>query len=233
MSSADLNGQFGLSDSPDDCPNCHIPWSATERLHTGDDKAIGGWEDWMYCSKCKQDLFYPVIHKNKENIMSKIIYVDNHGYTYSIKDGRVYIGLKDSTIQEAIDYFSSPFFPNPAKGAAIVAAIKENKEYDWNNFPKNCKCIYFTNTEIPQDFVFPKGLETIYFNKTIIPSNIVFPDELETIYFVSLTIPEGFTFPNILRYIDLFNTTIPDGIVFPKDCIVVKKSIRDGEFIIE
>ncbi len=54
-------GQFGTSDTPDNCPECGAEWTSAERLHTGDDKGIGGWEDWMYCS-CGCEMFFPVTH---------------------------------------------------------------------------------------------------------------------------------------------------------------------------
>lgn len=52
---------FGETDAPDTCPDCGRAWSAAERLHTSDDKAIGGWEDWCYCAACGCELFYPVV----------------------------------------------------------------------------------------------------------------------------------------------------------------------------
>lgn len=55
------SGMFGESDAPDNCINCGVRWEASERLHTGDPKGIGGWEDWMYCGSCKQEWFYPVV----------------------------------------------------------------------------------------------------------------------------------------------------------------------------
>ena len=56
----DQAGQFGDSEAPDTCPQCGAEWSHSERLHTGDDQALGGWEDWMYCAICRCELFYPV-----------------------------------------------------------------------------------------------------------------------------------------------------------------------------
>lgn len=46
-------------DAPDNCPDCGEPWSASEAVHTGDDKAHKGWEQWCYCQSCKCELFYP------------------------------------------------------------------------------------------------------------------------------------------------------------------------------
>lgn len=61
-----LDGQLGMSDTPDNCPECGAIWATSERLHTGDDKGIGGWEDWMYCTACGCDRFYPVTMKGKQ-----------------------------------------------------------------------------------------------------------------------------------------------------------------------
>lgn len=58
-----VDGIYGLTDAPSECPQCGSWWSAGERLHTGDDRGIGGWEDWVYCSKCDQDWFYPVVYR--------------------------------------------------------------------------------------------------------------------------------------------------------------------------
>jgi hypothetical protein len=38
-------------------------WSHSERLHTADQKGIGGWEDWLWCEACQFDLFFPVKHR--------------------------------------------------------------------------------------------------------------------------------------------------------------------------
>ncbi len=57
------DGQWGSSDAPDNCIDCGEPWSSGERLHTGDDKGIGGWEDWLYCAACKREWFFPVVHR--------------------------------------------------------------------------------------------------------------------------------------------------------------------------
>mgnify|MGYP003405857163 FL=1 len=58
---ADTDGMFGESDAPDNCIDCGKQWASSERLHTDDDKGIGGWEDWMYCAACKQEWFFPVV----------------------------------------------------------------------------------------------------------------------------------------------------------------------------
>jgi hypothetical protein len=58
--SANYRGQFGESDAPDHCTECGAWWTSSERLHTGDSKGIGGWEDWMYCIACGCDMFFPV-----------------------------------------------------------------------------------------------------------------------------------------------------------------------------
>ena len=55
------SGRFGESNAPDTCPDCGSLWSHSERLRTWDEQAIGGWEDWQFCSACKCELFYPVI----------------------------------------------------------------------------------------------------------------------------------------------------------------------------
>lgn len=57
------DGMWGTSDAPDRCPECGEEWFGGERLHTSDDKGIGGWEDWMYCKACGCELFYPVVHR--------------------------------------------------------------------------------------------------------------------------------------------------------------------------
>lgn len=59
------DGQWGASDAPDHCPDCGARWANSERLHTGDDKGIGGWEDWMHCKACGCELFYPVTHRHE------------------------------------------------------------------------------------------------------------------------------------------------------------------------
>lgn len=53
-------GRFGESEAPETCPECGAEWSHSERLHTGDEQALGGWEDWMFCAACQCELFYPV-----------------------------------------------------------------------------------------------------------------------------------------------------------------------------
>ena len=60
---ADTNGEFGESDAPDVCLECGDMWAAGERVQTGDDKGIGGWEDWMYCAACRQEWFFPVVRQ--------------------------------------------------------------------------------------------------------------------------------------------------------------------------
>ena len=55
----------GESSSPDNCPDCGEVWSASERLHTGDDNGWGGWEDWCFCKACGCELFYPVLDPGK------------------------------------------------------------------------------------------------------------------------------------------------------------------------
>lgn len=57
------DGIYGASDAPSVCPDCGMPWEVGERVLTKDEAAIGGWEDWMYCKECDQELFYPVIHR--------------------------------------------------------------------------------------------------------------------------------------------------------------------------
>lgn len=52
------------SDAPDNCPECGSEWSAGESVKTGDERALDGWEDWRYCSNCKNEPFYP--HKLAE-----------------------------------------------------------------------------------------------------------------------------------------------------------------------
>lgn len=59
----DMDGIFGASDAPSNCPECGSTWSAVERLKTHNQAGIGGWEDWKYCGHCKQDAFYPVVHR--------------------------------------------------------------------------------------------------------------------------------------------------------------------------
>lgn len=63
----DHDGLYGSSDAPSVCPDCGTPWEAGERVLTKDEAAIGGWEDWMYCKECDQELFYPVIHRPSSN----------------------------------------------------------------------------------------------------------------------------------------------------------------------
>ena len=58
-------GQGGTSDAPNDCPDCAAEWSSRERLHTGDDNGIGGWEDWMHCKACGCEMFSPVTHRRE------------------------------------------------------------------------------------------------------------------------------------------------------------------------
>ena len=68
----DLAGQFGTSDAPDNCTECGAEWANGERLHTGDDKGIGGWEDWMYCRTCGCEMFFPVTHRHEPpNVRAK------------------------------------------------------------------------------------------------------------------------------------------------------------------
>jgi hypothetical protein len=57
------DGQRGTSGAPDNCHDCGADWSAEECVHTGDDKGIGGWEDWRYCQACGCEMFFPVIHR--------------------------------------------------------------------------------------------------------------------------------------------------------------------------
>lgn len=59
------DGIWGTTDAPDCCPECGALWSAGERVWTGDDAGIDGYEDWVYCKACDYDLFYPVIHKSE------------------------------------------------------------------------------------------------------------------------------------------------------------------------
>ncbi len=59
-----MDGIYGSTDAPDYCPDCGASWSAGERVKTGDDAGIGGYEDWMYCANCKCELFYPVIYRS-------------------------------------------------------------------------------------------------------------------------------------------------------------------------
>lgn len=47
------------SDMPDNCPECGAPWHVVESVHTGDDRAHEGYEDWAYCRVCGIDYFYP------------------------------------------------------------------------------------------------------------------------------------------------------------------------------
>ena len=63
MSRDSMDGIYGLSDAPSNCPECGESWSAGERLKTDDEAGIGGYEDWMYCKHCECELFYPVIHR--------------------------------------------------------------------------------------------------------------------------------------------------------------------------
>lgn len=58
-------GQFGTSDAPDNCTECGAEWANGERLHTGDDKGIGGWEDWMHCKACGCEMFFPVTRRHE------------------------------------------------------------------------------------------------------------------------------------------------------------------------
>jgi len=60
-----FDGQWGTSDAPDNCTECGTEWANGERLHTGDDKGIGGWEDWMHCSACGCEMFFPVTHRHE------------------------------------------------------------------------------------------------------------------------------------------------------------------------
>ncbi len=67
MTSKDImDGIYGSSDAPSFCPECSEQWSHGERVKTGDDSGIGGYEDWMYCKNCGCELFYPVIHRPKQ-----------------------------------------------------------------------------------------------------------------------------------------------------------------------
>lgn len=58
-------GQWGTSDAPDDCTDCGAVWSSGERLHTGDENGIGGWEDWRHCKACGCEMFFPVTHRDE------------------------------------------------------------------------------------------------------------------------------------------------------------------------
>lgn len=60
-----FDGQWGISDATDNCTDCGAEWSSGERLHTGDDKGIGGWEDWMHCKACGCEMFFPVTHRHE------------------------------------------------------------------------------------------------------------------------------------------------------------------------
>lgn len=62
MKSDHYNGQWGTSNAPEKCPDCGNDWFGAERLHTGDDNGLGGWEDWMYCQHCGCELFFPVVN---------------------------------------------------------------------------------------------------------------------------------------------------------------------------
>jgi hypothetical protein len=57
------DGQFGAADVPENCPDCGDQWSSGERVRTGDDRGIGGWEDWLYCESCGCEMFFPVVHR--------------------------------------------------------------------------------------------------------------------------------------------------------------------------
>jgi hypothetical protein len=57
------DGLSGSSNSPYTCPDCDMPWTAAERIETGDMDGIGGYEDWCYCERCETELFYPVVHR--------------------------------------------------------------------------------------------------------------------------------------------------------------------------
>lgn len=59
-------GQFGTSDAPAHCTDCGAEWAESERLHTGDDKGVGGWEDWMHCKACGCEMFFPVTRPHQE-----------------------------------------------------------------------------------------------------------------------------------------------------------------------
>ncbi len=64
MASRDtMDGIYGWADVPDQCPYCGGDWATGERVHTGDDAGIGGFEDWMYCGQCKAEVFFPVTHR--------------------------------------------------------------------------------------------------------------------------------------------------------------------------
>lgn len=58
-------GQFGTSDAPNNCTECGAEWTNGERLHAGDDKGIGGWEDWMHCKACGCEMFFPVTARHE------------------------------------------------------------------------------------------------------------------------------------------------------------------------
>ncbi len=47
------------SDMPDNCHQCGAVWAAVECVHTGDDRALDGYEDWCWCRACGEDWFYP------------------------------------------------------------------------------------------------------------------------------------------------------------------------------
>jgi len=57
------DGIGGSSNAPDTCPDCNSWWSSSERIETGDEAGIGGYEDWCYCERCETELFYPVVHR--------------------------------------------------------------------------------------------------------------------------------------------------------------------------
>lgn len=63
MSTDYHDGLFGEADTPDNCPDCGAEWSSSERVHTGDDKGIGGWETWVHCAACGCELFFPVTRR--------------------------------------------------------------------------------------------------------------------------------------------------------------------------
>jgi hypothetical protein len=61
-----IDGIYGTSDAPYHCPECGEEWHAGERVWTGDEAGIAGFEDWMYCKFCDMDLFYPVVNLPKD-----------------------------------------------------------------------------------------------------------------------------------------------------------------------
>ena len=45
---------------------CGHDWSRGDLLCTDDEAAEGGWEEWRYCDRCDESLFFPYLASQQE-----------------------------------------------------------------------------------------------------------------------------------------------------------------------